>query len=74
MQLLDIDNFDVRRQRSLIRAFASSRTNTTDVRPITVDIMSWLYTRGIRIASSRRIQELALKVTRQSENELTSSI
>ncbi|NND89882.1 MAG: DUF4158 domain-containing protein [Granulosicoccus sp.] len=49
MQLLGIDTFNEYHQRALMRAFRPPVSNASDGRAMAVDIMSWLFTRGIRI-------------------------
>lgn len=74
MQLLSIDAFNEHHQRALMRAFRPPVSNASDVRAIAVDIMSWLFTRGIRIPGPRRVQAMALKVVRRAEHEMASSV
>ena len=70
MQLLGIDAFNEHHQRALMRAFRPPVANASDSRAIAVDIMSWLFTRGIRIPGPRRVQAMALKVVRRAEHEM----
>ena len=73
MQLLGIDAFNEHHQRAVMGAFRPPVSNASEVRSMAVDIMSWLFTRGIRIPGPRRVQAMAVKVFRRAEHEMASS-
>lgn len=72
MHLLSIEAFNERRQRAVMRAFRSRVSNVSDTKPMTTEIMSWLFTRGIRIPGPRRVRVIALKVARRAEHHLAT--
>ena len=58
----------------LMRAFRPPVSNASEVRAMAVNIVSWLFTRGIRIPGPLRVQAMALIVVRRAEHDMASSV
>lgn len=74
MATLGIEPFTVHRERALIRAFSPTLASISDTSAVALELMRWLYTRGILIPAARRIRSLATRVVRRAEGALAETL